>query len=333
MGAALIASPNTEASRPLIPVPSPRAALGYYELYEAVAEHFTAVRMIGQAPFVGYAIAEFSVEDPEPTIDSSLAEAEGKEPDWFWALASDRNVRLEPFALIELPPSAAAPSDQLELQLRPMHAEPHATETGGEGTVLADILEAEREAAIESLRQQEQAVKEERFRAEHAARDLVAAREELVLLRERCETLKGALEEEEARRAAVEIDVEKARVGAGELRDKLRALEASAKSVDDERERDVARLEAQLIDRGHEVQSLKSEVERRDLLVRELVANVAAQASEPFPEPAASDPNGTVADLSARLDRLAGEAARREADLVASKWKIAQLERELSHQR
>src|SRR6516225_9682877 len=71
MGAALIASPNTEASHPLIPVPRPRAALGYYELYEAVAEHFAAVRMIGQAPFVGYAVAEFSVEDPEPTIDSS----------------------------------------------------------------------------------------------------------------------------------------------------------------------------------------------------------------------------------------------------------------------
>ena len=102
-GAALIASPNTEASRPLIAIPKPRAALGYYELYEAVAAHFTTVRMIGQAPFVGYAVAEFSVEDPEPTIDSSLAESEGKEPDWFWALASDRNVRLEPFALIELP--------------------------------------------------------------------------------------------------------------------------------------------------------------------------------------------------------------------------------------
>jgi hypothetical protein len=333
MGAALIASPNTEATRPLIAVPKPRAALGYYELYEAVAEHFTSVRMIGQAPFVGYAVAEFSVEDPEPTIDSSLAEAEGKEPDWFWALASDRNVRLEPFALIELPPSAAAPFEQLDLQLRQAPAETHAAEPTGEGTVLADILEAEREAAIESLRQQEQAVKEERFRAEHAGRELAAAHEELVLLRERCDTLKNALEEEEARRMALESEIEKARQTSGDLKGQLRALEASAKSVDDERERDVARLEAQLVERGREVQDLRKEVERRDLLVRELVANLEAQTSAPAPEPAASDPNGAVADLSARLDRLAGEAARREADLVASKWKIAQLERELSQQR
>jgi hypothetical protein len=33
------------------------------------------------------------------------------------------------------------------------------------------------------------------------------------------------------------------------------------------------------------------------------------------------------------LDRLAAEAATREADLQAAKWKIAQLERERAEQR
>src|SRR5258706_15735349 len=103
--------------------------------------------MTGPAPFVGYAVSEFSVEDPEPTIDSSLAESEGKEPDWFWALASDRNVRLEPFALIELPPDVAVRDQQMELQLHQgTPDEGHAETTTAEGTVLADILEAEREA-------------------------------------------------------------------------------------------------------------------------------------------------------------------------------------------
>jgi len=337
-GAALIASPNSAASRPLISVPVPRSALGYYELYEAVAAHFTAVRMIGQAPFIGYAVAEFSVEDPEPTIDSSLAESEGKEPDWFWALASDRNVRLEPFALIELPPDVAAHDDQMELQLGAAPGRGHAAESpSGEGTVLADILEAEREAALESLRQQEQAVKEERVRAEHAGRELAAAREELSLLRERCDTLQRALEDEESRRAALEVDVENAKQSSevASLRERIRSLEAAAKTTDDEREGDITRLEAQLKDRGREVQEQKIELARRDLLVRELIAtNLAAPPSD-VPEKSGTDEdtNGAVADLSARLDRLAGEAARREADLVATKWKISLLERELSQQR
>jgi hypothetical protein len=353
-GAALIASPNTEASRPLIQVPRPEGALGYYELYEAVAEHFTSVRMIGQAPFVGYAVAEFSVEDPEPTIDSSLAASEGKEPDWFWALASDRNVRLDPFALIELPPDVAGRDEQVELELRTApeagQAPPpmESTRRGGEypkdwaaeapsteGTVLADILEAEREAALDSLRQQEQAVQEERFRAEHAGRELAAAREELTLLRERCDMLKRSLEDEESRRAALEVDVENARQSSelALLRERIRTLEASAKTADDEHEADIARLEAQLKDRGREVQELKSEVTRRDLLVRELIASQVIASPDSPDNQAGDDPNGAVADLSAQLDRLAGEAARREADLVASKWKIAQLERELSQQR
>ena len=64
-----------------------------------MAAHFTSVRMLGQAPFVGYAIAEFAASDPEPTIDTSLADVQKKEPDWFLVLAGERNVRLDPFAL------------------------------------------------------------------------------------------------------------------------------------------------------------------------------------------------------------------------------------------
>jgi hypothetical protein len=340
VGAALIASPNTEAKTPLIPISLPRATLGYYELYEAVAAQFSYVRMIGQAPFVGYAVAEFSVEDPEPTIDSSLAASEGKEPDWFLALASDRNVRLEPFALIELPlefgriaseanvpPRLLAPAsaDRAELQ-----------ESHGSGTVLVDILEAEREAALDSLRQQEQLVKEERFRADQASQELAAQKEELVLLRERCETLRRTLEGEEARRSALEVDIERVREDPelGALRERIRGLEAAAQRTGEEHERDIARLEAQLRDRGKELQDLRAEVDRRDKLVRELVATNLTPAPEttPLDGNGINGQEGTIADLSARLDRLAGEAARREADLVAAKWKIAQLERE-RHQR
>jgi hypothetical protein len=465
LGAVLIASPNTDAKAPLLRVGHSHRALGYYELYEAIAGHFASVRMIGQAPFVGYAVAELSVEDPEPTIDSSLAESEGKEPDWFLALASDRNLRLDAFALIELPLQVlvnAAVGEANDNVLAAPALE-SGTSSGGSGTVLINILEAEREAALESLRQQEQALQAERIRADRALQELSAAREEVDLLRERCRALDertseldARVDEVEARRSTAEAHLEKSRLDPepANLRERVRAaeerlraseeralsaearlraaderarisdervrvadeharsteerarklealaldrarklealalsaaqeeerarkleasvlsvaqeeerarkLEASVLSVAQEREAESAKLEAQLRDRGREIQELRAEVDRRDKLVRELVMTnfpahpaPSALATQNGSEPSANgsaDKGGPptsgeteissggqapalVADLSARLDQLASDAARREADLVGARWRIAQLERELTQPR
>jgi len=339
LGAALIASPNKEAEMPLIPIDVPERALGYYELYETVAAQFSTVRMIGQAPFVGYSVAEFSVEDPEPTIDTSLAESEGKEPDWFIALASDRDIRLESFALIELPlavqPLASEREEQAPgpVSARPEFAEAPASERSG--TVLVNILEAEREAALASLRQQEQAVKEERFRADHTSQELSAAREEVLLSRERCRALEQTLEEAEKRRSELEAELELAHRNPelAALTERLEGLSAIAQDLADEHEQEVARLEAQLRERGREVQDLRAEVERRDQLVREMIATNHPPAAPSSEASSSNGHEGVIADLSARLDRLATEAATREADLTAAKWKISQLERELAQQR
>jgi SAM-dependent methyltransferase len=399
LGAALIASPNADAKAPLLRVANADKALGYYELYEAIATHFASVRMIGQAPFVGYAVAELSVEDPEPTIDSSLAESEGKEPDWFLALASDRPLRLDPFALIELPIEVFAgaarrlPDDVLESAPESLSSGP------ASGTVLINILEAEREAALESLRQQEQALQAERFRADRLVQEFSAAREELELLRERCRAMGERIGEEETQRAVLESNLDRARHDPelAATRERLRAseervarleaaarqaaddrvarseaaarqaaderiarLEAAAREAADEREGEIAKLETQLRDRGREIQELRAEVDRRDKLVRELVMTnfppftSATVAGAAHAEAGSSHENGldelanggtqtgasppgrdeaAVADLSARLDRLANDAARREADLIGARWRIAQLERELGQQR
>jgi hypothetical protein len=343
LGAALIASPNADVERPLLPASGEHPALGYYELYEVVAAHFSSVRMIGQAPFVGYAVAEFSVEDPEPTIDSSLAESEGKEPEWFLALASDRDTRLDAFALIELPIEVLSGFSRGRYD-HPSANLPTGPDTApgptpeSTGTVLINILEAEREAALESLRQQEQVVKAERFRADHATQELSAAREELALLREHGRALGERLVSEEARRAALEIELQAARHNPelAALRNHMQDQDASSRSLVDDHEREVSRLETQLRDRGREIQELRAEVERREHLVRELIATKVTLPREAAPSDAPAAPDrddGLVADLSARLDRLASDAARREADLVGARWKIAQLERELLHPR
>ena len=425
-GAALIASPNPDATAPLVILPDSPHALGYYELYEAVVAHFAAVRMIGQVPFVGYAVAEFSTEDPEPTIDTSLAEAQGKEPDWFVALASERHVRLEPFALIELPidlgvgeidaedvpASSDAPYSGSNVSAS---VHPVAPETRGSGTVLVNVLEAERDAAFESLRQQEQLVREERFRADQANQELSSRQEEVVLLRERCQTLQRALEVEEARRSQLQLEVEDekgrhhpelatlrdqvqtlqtagrefqleraraeqrererealwanertenhARVektereraanertererAANERTERVRAaneqelerVRQQERALADERDREqtrereleTIRLEGQLGDRGRELQAIRVELDQRGWLVRELLSAPLGGSPEPVGTNGHTD---AVVDISVNLDRLAREAAVREADLVAAKWKIAQLERELTQQR
>ena len=71
-----------------------------------------------------------------------------------------------------------------------------------------------------------------------------------------------------------------------------------------------------------------AEVGRRDKLVREMVAGGMLGR----PDVPANGREAT-ADLTARLDHMAGEAAQREADLVAARWRIAQLERERAQAR
>jgi DNA repair exonuclease SbcCD ATPase subunit len=136
--------------------------------------------------------------------------------------------------------------------------------------------------------------------------------------------------------------------------EQARSFEAAAQAAAVEHESDVAKLEAQLRERGREIKALRDEVDRRDKLVRELVMtnfppagmvasnggalaeNGSRDGSHGLAPDQVGDPgqvDAMVADLSARLDRMASDAARREADLVGARWRIAQLERELTPQR
>ncbi|MEJ7730817.1 MAG: methyltransferase domain-containing protein [Polyangiaceae bacterium] len=118
-GVCVIASPNPEASRQLVPTGQRSASepppLGYYDLYDVVCADFSQVRMAGQAPFVGYTVADFAPDgEPEVSVDTSLLET-SEEPEWFVAVASERAVTLDAFAVIEVPFSdlyePATPSD------------------------------------------------------------------------------------------------------------------------------------------------------------------------------------------------------------------------------
>ncbi len=109
-GVAVIVAPNARTgARLLVPeapagaTPRSSAPPGYYELYDLVSLQFPKVRMVGQAPFVGYTVADFAPgSEPEVSVDTSLLTA-SEEPEYFIAVAGERTVALEAYTVIELP--------------------------------------------------------------------------------------------------------------------------------------------------------------------------------------------------------------------------------------
>lgn len=103
-GAVVVASPNPDAARRLLAPGATRpSAPGYYALYDLVSLQFKHVRMIGQAPFVGYTVADFAPDgEPDVSVDTSLLDG-SEEPEWFIALAGERPIRLDSFTVVEIP--------------------------------------------------------------------------------------------------------------------------------------------------------------------------------------------------------------------------------------
>jgi hypothetical protein len=88
---------------------APARAFDYYELFELVAREFDYVRMIAELPFRGVALAELGDDEDPPSgvsVDTQLGD-DGA-PQAFIALASQRDVRLDSYAIVQLPSAAAA---------------------------------------------------------------------------------------------------------------------------------------------------------------------------------------------------------------------------------
>jgi len=86
-GVALVASPNPEVKHRLLPDLSAAQELEYYALYDLLADEFEEVHMLGQSPFVGYAVAAFAPQgDPAPAIDAGFVPGGS----WRWR-ANSRN--------------------------------------------------------------------------------------------------------------------------------------------------------------------------------------------------------------------------------------------------
>jgi SAM-dependent methyltransferase len=338
-GAAVIACPNPEAAFPLLRTSARdagAASLDYYALYDAVAAEFEHVRMLGQTPFVGYAIADFSASgEPEPALDTSFVPGGAEEPDFFIALASNQELRLDEFAVIQLPtrrvlssiqpPPAAAPavsSEDLkareveltrlnqwikELESRASTADERADHSETELEAERAKLEAERakveveRAKVEVERAKVEA--ERRTNSELKTRyeqELGVARAELDALRAQGTQLREHLDNQANELSRV----------TSELAARTRQLAEQAEKTEQASAAELAEFERQLTERGTEVRRLEDELRTAERTGRELVRELERRGSE----------QSKHANLE--LERALAE---READLQAAAWTIESL--------
>ncbi|MCL2447489.1 MAG: hypothetical protein FWD17_00925 [Polyangiaceae bacterium] len=301
----------------------------YYELFDQVAVEFESVRMVAELPFRGVALVALGEVDDAPpvSVDTQLAEAD-RSPVGFVAVASQSEMGLEPYAIIELGPAAgddaAHPWSTLPVAVPDTnHLEAGDTSERVEHAEIRARNEAERARELESA---------------------LAARERRVAeLSAELEALRAAAETE--RVAAVEIEATAHRANRAE--GLAARLEHELAGLAESHGAELSRLEGALRERAQEVRSLEVEIQRRERIALDLIGALeedgrgpvalppsaaeppTAQAPEPDSVPPFSEGQETLR-LREQLDALALEVARREGEAQAMAWTVAELERRLA---
>lgn len=279
-GVALVASQNSEVRVPLMKHrPSGVIALDYYALYDAVKAEFEHVRMLGQAPFVGYVIADFAPEGaPEPSLDTAFLPNGAEEPELFLAVASQQPVELEAFAVVQLPYRSVL--------------------TGGGGD--ADALRRARTKLSEletELSTERQAVTLRDSKLREAETKVFARDAELAALRQELENKNQLIKTQEA--------------SLGDLNAKLKAgppPEEQSAHV-----QEVAALEKTLAERGEHIRKLERDLREAERTGKELLRQLppTSDAAETLRKAAESELAQKLAKSQADLiaTRWALEAA------------------------
>lgn len=322
-GVALVASANPDMRVKLLPeLETGAQTIDYYALYDAVAAEFEQVRMLGQTPFVGYAVVDFAADgEPAPALDAGFVPGGAEEPEWFIALASHEPVELDEFAVIQLPFVAAVgagKSHKLEEQLRAARAaERHARERMAElEAETGNLREAARRRKPDQSGELEQLRREleqrdgwiAQLEARAATADARADESQAELEQERARAQQAATQLEKARREAAQAIEEARTLKAGSERAAARLEEAEARADAPSGELETARRELSTQQAALEQAEKERDAARQELSRREAQLAELAEA-----EPA---------DEAAEIERL-------EAQLLARGQKLLCREREL----
>jgi hypothetical protein len=316
-GVAVIACPNPEAAFPLLRSSSPAAtSLDYYALYDAVAAEFEHVRMLGQTPFVGYAIADFSASgEPEPALDTSFVPGGAEEPDSFIALASNHEVRLDEFAVIQLPTRRMLGSIGVKAELAaPVVIPASATK------------DAELARLNQWLKELESRASTADERADHAETELEELRPQLDSERQALASLKIQHDSLKAQQDALKAQHEALKAQHEALKAQHEALKAQQDSLKAQHEKEVSALRAELSALRTQAGNLRAESSGHQGEVTRLKAELAEQVAK-------ADQGAELAEFERQLVERGGELRRLEQDLRTSERTGRELVRELARRR
>jgi hypothetical protein len=335
------------------------AVSGYAQLYDVFALQFEHVAMTGVLPFSGVVFAELGAEEPAVSVDTRLVDDRAPGVFVVFASANAEGPAVEPYAIVQVPhddaprvePSApdaglvaALAAEQLrastlaaQLEEANTRAELVRTEASRRGHDRTVQMTSERDAIIaratelESLASaQQQAIATLERRLEGAERHILER-----------DDLNAALQGEidALRREGVELSAPDPEALDELVARAQRAESALALNVADlahvaeAHARETALLEAQLRERARLIAGMEKELARREHLVRELVAALEEAREgggngvrfEEARAETAADPE-ELGRLHRKIDELAMEVARRDGELVAREWKLAEIQ-------
>jgi DNA repair exonuclease SbcCD ATPase subunit len=315
-GAALVVAANRDAVREPEQV---ARAFDYYELFDLVAGEFADVKMIAQVPFHGVVLAELGVDEESPavSVDTQLA-AEPQVPQAYVALASQRGVELEAYAIFELPPPA--PMEPVEQE---------APQPDLDALIAVQDELAREKLRAEALSTQLDTLRPQVARAMDLEREVVARGRALAELSTEVEEVRAAAEAG----AAAAAQIEELGLRADRAERALARAQPELERMAEAHAAELHQFELALRERAAAVRTLEAEVARRERIVHELLATLEEQAAAVPAQPSHDGPSDGALDenhrLRERLDAMAIELARREGEAQASGWKLAELERRL----
>jgi hypothetical protein len=325
-GAILVVAANRDAA---VDVEPGGRSFDYYELFDLVAREFADVKMVAQVPFHGVVLAELGIEDEAPAVSVDTQLAEQQAPQAYVALASQRGVSLEAYAIFELPPPEAP--EPLTPPLPPPPPPPPEPDLDAIRAVQAEL--AREKLRAEALASQVDSLRPQVARAMELEREVISRGRALAELSNEVEGLRAAAEAGAA--AAAQIEGLARRADRAERA--LLQFEPEIARLAEAHAAELARFEAALRERAAAIRALESEIARRDRMVQELVGALEEHAASPPPDlaqDARSGPSDAALDensrLRERLDAMALDLARREGEAQASAWKLEELERRLA---
>jgi chromosome segregation ATPase len=320
-------------------------AIDYRAFHAAVAARFPHVRMLGQAPFVGIAVADFAAPpDPPVVLDGTLLGDRTEQPERFVALCAAGEVALDPYEIVQLP--AASALREAGVVVRTAPSSTFESDTERQLGVLRDELRAARERAEhlsrelddERLRGRQRRAESERAaqptpppfdpRVGELEAELRRAREELAVAHEHAEELEATLSQRTAALAELDGEVERARMALAAAKDESETRVSALRTAREELEKlraqplataeEYGRLEETLRERAAEILALRAELDRRATLVRDLAEELRSQREGQALEEGTplADAEQRAADASARLREAAARVASLEAEVA-----------------